>query len=380
MSRWPGKYVIGITGNIGTGKSVVRRMLEHLGAFGIDADVLGHRAIAKGETGYELVLETFGRYLLTPEGQIDRSKLGRLVFNDPDAMLVLESIVHPLVLDRVDLLVRRATQKAAAIEAIKLFETDLANMCDSLWVVHAAPEAQLNRLMHNRRMTEADANQRIISQPPQESRFDRAAVIIRNDGDIQETWRQVINAWQRFVPVKPVGVFPVIQTEKLTIGDAQVQPVGLQQIDDLVNAFNLLYSGEDAYSAKDLMAVLAAKKFLLLKVNEKPRGILGWQAENQVALITDLEILSDYSPEQCLPVLTRAVERSASELQCEVLLVFAPAWLARFTSTWDSLGYTERKAEELEWPAWREAARSSTPPDAVLYVKRLEQDRISRPF
>ena len=97
MSAWPGKFVIGLTGNIATGKSVVRKMLEHLGAYGIDADALGHRAIARDAPGYKPVLDTFGKWILAPDGQIDRGKLARVVFADPDALIQLESIVHPLV-------------------------------------------------------------------------------------------------------------------------------------------------------------------------------------------------------------------------------------------------------------------------------------------
>ena len=80
MSGWPGKFVIGLTGNIATGKSVVRKMLEHLGAYGIDADALGHRAIARDAPGYKPVLDTFGKWILAPDGQIDRGKLARVVF------------------------------------------------------------------------------------------------------------------------------------------------------------------------------------------------------------------------------------------------------------------------------------------------------------
>src|SRR5512142_1501433 len=98
VSKWAGKYVIGLTGNIGTGKSVVRRMLEHMGAFGIDADAFSHRAIAKGAPGYAQVVETFGKWVLAKDGEIDRSKLGRLVFSDPTALGQLEAIIHPLVL------------------------------------------------------------------------------------------------------------------------------------------------------------------------------------------------------------------------------------------------------------------------------------------
>ncbi len=94
MSRWPGKYVIGLTGNISTGKSVVRKMLEHLGAYGIDADALSHRAMAKGAPGYPLVLKSFGEWILDDEEQIDRAKLGKVVFADPAALERLERVAQ----------------------------------------------------------------------------------------------------------------------------------------------------------------------------------------------------------------------------------------------------------------------------------------------
>jgi dephospho-CoA kinase len=87
MSAWPGKYAIGLTGNIATGKSVVRKMLEHLGAYGIDADTLAHRTIAKGAPGYETVVETFGKWILAPDGNVDRARLARVVFSDPGRWL-----------------------------------------------------------------------------------------------------------------------------------------------------------------------------------------------------------------------------------------------------------------------------------------------------
>jgi len=160
MSAWPGKYVIGLTGNIATGKSVVRKMLEHLGAYGIDADALGHRAIAKGAPGYEEVLALFGKWILTPDGQIDRAKLGKIVFTNPEALARLEAVVHPLVGQAVDFLVRRAKQKVIVIEAIKLLESELREVCDTIWVTYAPEEIQVNRLMNKRGMDEATARQR----------------------------------------------------------------------------------------------------------------------------------------------------------------------------------------------------------------------------
>ena len=97
MSAAKKKFIIGLTGNIATGKSVVRKMLEHLGAYGIDADALSHRAISKGAPGYQPVVDEFGKYILDSEGSIDRGKLAKLVFSDTEALAKLEAIIHPFV-------------------------------------------------------------------------------------------------------------------------------------------------------------------------------------------------------------------------------------------------------------------------------------------
>jgi dephospho-CoA kinase len=196
LSHWPGKFVIGLTGNIATGKSVVRRMLEHLGAYTIDADALSHRAIAKGAPGYQPVVQTFGNYILDQRGEIDRGKLGRLVFNDPEALKNLEEIVHPLVEQAVDLMIRRATQRVVVIEAIKLLEGKLAGQCDSIWTTYAPETIQKNRLIKKRGMDEEQSLQRIRSQPRQELKTAAASVVIQNSGTFEGTWKQVVEAWK----------------------------------------------------------------------------------------------------------------------------------------------------------------------------------------
>ncbi len=145
--------MIGLTGNIATGKSVVRRMLEHLGAYTIDADALTHRTYSKGAPGYQQVLDKFGKWLLNKDGEIDRSKLGSLVFNDRDAMSQLEDIVHPLVRQATEILIQRAPQRVVVIEAIKLLESDLRKVCNSIWVTNAPQEIQIERLIRKRGFT-----------------------------------------------------------------------------------------------------------------------------------------------------------------------------------------------------------------------------------
>jgi len=181
MGAWPGKYVIGLTGNIATGKSVVRKMLEHLGAYGIDADALSHRAIAKGAPGYKSVVDIFGKWVLDPDGHVDRNKLGQLVFSNPEALMTLEKVIHPLVRDAIDVLARRASQKVIVIEAIKLLEGETRSYCDAIWVTNASEDIQMMRLIQKRKLKSEDAWERIHSQGSQEVKLDAADVVISND-------------------------------------------------------------------------------------------------------------------------------------------------------------------------------------------------------
>ena len=201
MSKWPGKYVIGLTGNIATGKSVILKMLDYLGAYCIDADALSHRAIAKGAPGYQKVIHTFGMGVVDRNGDIDRVKLGRLVFNDPQALQQLEGIIHPLVEQAMDLLIQRTTQPVVVIEAIKLLEGNLVGACDTIWTAFAPEPIQKARLMQKRNMSEQDALQRIHAQSPQAVKTSAANVVIQNAGSFEDTWKQVIAAWKAIPPV-----------------------------------------------------------------------------------------------------------------------------------------------------------------------------------
>ena len=202
MSNWPGKYVIGLTGNIATGKSVVRRMLEQLGVFGIDADALSHHAIARGAPGYRKVVDAFGGWILDESGEIDRARLGGLVFSDPEALQQLEAIVHPLVRQAIDLLIRRAKTRIIVIEAIKLLEGPLAGACDTVWATFAPEAVQKARLMKSRNMSEQEALQRIHAQPAQENKIAAANLVIQNTGSFEDTWKQVLAGWKA-IPVMP---------------------------------------------------------------------------------------------------------------------------------------------------------------------------------
>jgi dephospho-CoA kinase len=376
MSAWPGKHVIGLTGNIATGKSVVRKMLEHLGAYGIDADALAHRAIAKDAPGYQPVLDTFGSWILTPEGQIDRTKLGRVVFSDLEALEKLEAIIHPLVRQAIDLLVRRAGQKIIVIEAIKLLEGELRQACDNIWVTTAPMEIQLRRLRLNRGLSAEVARQRIAVQPPQAEKIEAADVVIKNSGSFESTWKQVLAAWQDTIAEETVESPRPAPAEK---GALIVERAGPRQANEIAEFITEISKGRRAMSAADVMAAFGEKAFLLLKIDERLVGIAGWQVENLVARVSDVYLEPGLPLGEAVRVLMDAIEIASRELQSEVLLMFLPPHLGRHNAVWVALGYSPRNPQDLRVNAWEEAALESMPVGTVMFYKQLRKDRVLRP-
>lgn len=200
-------YLIGLTGNIATGKSTVGGMLAKLGARVIDADAIAHEVTAKGQPAWFSIVAEFGEGIMRPDGEIDRPRLGALVFADRAALQRLEAIVHPAVLERIAELLAQATEPVVVLDAIKLIESGVADLCDAVWVVTCSPEQQLARLQRTRGMSEAEARQRIVAQPPQAKKIARADVVIDNSDSLAKTRRQVAQAWAR-IPLNPLTPSP----------------------------------------------------------------------------------------------------------------------------------------------------------------------------
>jgi dephospho-CoA kinase len=199
-------FLIGLTGGIACGKSTVLAMLAALGARTIDADRVTHQVQEPGTPVYQQIVAAFGPEILADEGgPIDRRKLGAIVFGDGARLRQLEQIVHPAVRAEIRAFLAQVAAEApagaprpvAVIDAIKLIESGWAAECDQVWVVVCPEAQQVARLMATRAMGEAEARQRIAAQPPQESRLERASVVIDNGGAQAATRAQVEAAWQR---------------------------------------------------------------------------------------------------------------------------------------------------------------------------------------
>lgn len=380
MNTFPGKFVIGLTGNIATGKSVVRRMLEHLGAYTIDADALTHRTYSKGAPGYQQVIDRFGRWVVNKDGEVDRKKLGILVFSDPEAMKQLEEIVHPLVRQAADILIRRASQPVVVIEAIKLLEGDLRNVCNSIWVTNAPEVVQVDRLMRKRGFTRDQALERIRGQAPQSAKVAVANIVITNTGSYEDLWKQVNEAWKEIVPGAQEAPPETITIKKPATGEMVVRrgkPKNASAIADLITR---LSHGTVKLSAENVMENFGDKAYMLLQQDEQLVGVAGWQVENLVTRTTDMYLEDSLDKSKALDILIKGVENASSELQSEASLVFVSNDLSIPESLWQTLGYEKRTPETLGVQAWQDAASESTPAGSALYFKQLRQDRVLRPI
>jgi dephospho-CoA kinase len=192
-------YKIGLTGNIGCGKSTVGGMLQELRADYVDADQLVHGQLAAGSPVVPQVVARFGQDVLSPDGGVDRRRLGAIVFGDRAALRDLERLLHPAV--RTEIRRRMASSSAPAIvvDAIKLIEGGLVREVDSVWVVICDPSEQRQRLIELRGLTAEEVEARIAAQPPQSEKVPYADVVIDNSGSLCATRRQVARAWERLV-------------------------------------------------------------------------------------------------------------------------------------------------------------------------------------
>lgn len=194
------RILIGLTGNIATGKSGVAHALRDLGATIIDADQISRQVVRKGQPALDAIVRAFGDTLLLADGELDRAALGRLVFNDADKLRQLEHIVHPAVHDEIWRQLNALPDDAVAvIEVIKLFESGWADECTEVWVTHCEPEEQVARLMHSRNMNEAEARARVEAQNPQAEKLARADVVIGTSGPVAQTRARVARQWRRLM-------------------------------------------------------------------------------------------------------------------------------------------------------------------------------------
>ncbi len=191
--------VIGLTGGISSGKSVVSQFLTELGAVIIDADKVGHEALKRDTDLYREVVAAFGKQVLTPGGDIDRKKLGEIVFGNSESLLRLNQIMHPRMFDMVKAQIdgyRRQRTGVVVLEAPLLLEAGWTSLVDEVWVTVASEVTVLRRLGERSGLSQAESLARIRSQLSLEERVRRADVVINTDCSLGELRARVGGLWE----------------------------------------------------------------------------------------------------------------------------------------------------------------------------------------
>lgn len=191
--------IIGLTGGIATGKSQVSSILSELGAMVIDADIVAREVVQKGLPAWQQLKDTFGEEYFLSNGELNRRKLGQLVFSHPDELAKLNSITHPAIKakieERINDLKVQGYNGIVVVDAALLLEAGWETMVDQVWVVDAPIEKRIERLMNRDNLTRDQALSRINSQMSQQERIAKADKIIYNNSNIDSLKEQVLRIW-----------------------------------------------------------------------------------------------------------------------------------------------------------------------------------------
>lgn len=414
-------YIIGLTGNIATGKSTVCAILEQLGARVVDADKVAHVVLKRGSPAWRSVVDAFGYDILQADGNVDRRKLGAVVFNDAAKLRTLEQITHPAVGTELALMVRDALNapgsddRVLVVEAVKLYEAGMHEFMDALWVVTAPRSEQRRRLMQDRGMNETEAGARLAAQPSLDAKLARADVVIDNGASIEETRVQVLRAFAMIDPSTAIDKTPLIlKWLRLKPHPAPAPSTGPEPqkaaamttaattaapVDSKPDANGTARTAEpatwvvrrakpgDARSLADLLNHIEKRTeplgraemlerqgkyaYWLVLGNNRPIALAAWQAENLAAIVRELWVANPADAPRAFPQLLAAIETEANALTCEVVVILVPeraAALAQIAA--ESSGYEPITLDELN-KLWRSVIEPLRQKDEPMYAKRL---------
>lgn len=195
--------VVGLTGGIAVGKSQVSSILGGLGAEIIDADIVAREIVKKGQPAWDKIRDRFGEEYLMENGEIDRKKLGKLVFSNKEALEELNHITHPAIKESIDEKISRLREQGyngvVVVDAALLLEKGWETTMDEVWVVHAPKEQRIERLMARDNLTRDEALKRINSQMSQDEKLRRAHRIIYNESGMDSIEKQVGEIWNQIL-------------------------------------------------------------------------------------------------------------------------------------------------------------------------------------
>lgn len=382
------KIVIGLTGNIATGKSLILRMLHELGATTIDADKLAHQVMKRGTPVHQAIVDQFGKFVTNNDGEIDRSRLGKIVFTMPEALTRLEAITHPAVRQLILRQIDQASSQVVAIEAIKLFESGLADQCQSTWVVTTPAQLQLKRLVERRKMPAETAQQRIKAQSAQEEKTAKADIVIDNSGELVKTWGVVKKHYTALLEAhgsvteaaEPAAVAPAPPPSQVKAEDVTLRRAKPNDLGTIAQLITDSTKGVLAPNPSEMMEALFSRAYIVAQAAGRVVGVAGWQTENLIAGLQDIHVLSEELWEIVGSKMLTMIHEEVDKLSCEVIIAFISTKAgAKPIEFLESQGYEQSEADKLGY-LWKDAAKEWQPAETLVLYKKMREQRIMVPM
>jgi len=410
--QWPDKMIVGLTGNIATGKSAVMRMAAEKGALTLDADEIVHEILENDPSMQAAIAVAFGPDVRRPDGRIDRAALASIVFTDDEALRDLELMLHPAVRQEINRRIDETEKRTVMLEAIKLLEGELVEIIDQVWVTRCPRKVQIERLMVCRGMDAETAAVRVNAQGPQEAKVAQADVVIDTDGTMADTkaqfelaWRQitergapadqrekdVATASTEIVAEAPAKVQENAPAEEWAAGREEAALADTGQEEDVVvrrarpsdipGILLLIYratNGEVQLKRADLLQSFSERSYLIGQVETEISTVVGWNTDSTTAVCMDQFYFHPLDAAwRTFPSVLAEIEKSANQLICEVSLAFLPDDLPEAARQMlENAGYEEMRADKMP-RAWQATVREMRPPGTAIMGKVLRDIRVS---
>ena len=410
-----GKVVVGLTGNIATGKSAVMQLAAEYGALTIDADKLVHEIMDTDEEMQAALAVAFGDEVRREDGRIDRKALGKIVFDDPQALQDLEAIIHPAVRCLLAERIQESDKPVVFLEAIKLIEGGLIDICHQVWVTRCAQQRQLERLRICRGMETNEAAMRIKAQAPQEEKVAQADIVIDTNGYMKDTEAQFRYAWRRLpdpaeaatkrlpLPPKQQPVRPQTADDSggetaaptaLSVGVSAPKPKPIAEraprpdnltvrrakpsdIPGILLLIQKATAGEKKMKRAQLLMALSERGYFIGQIDAEISVVAGFMIDSQVARVDELYIYPLEMAEVTGTAVIEDVEQSAFNHLCEIIVIFLPNDAPDAVRTiFDNAGYTTEPKEQLA-RNWQDAVTESQPENTTFVLKILRDTRMA---
>jgi len=403
------KVIVGLTGNIATGKSAVMRLAAEQGAYAIDADKVVHELMDHDPEIQAAIAVAFGSEVRLENGRIDRKKLGEIVFSDANALKDLETMVHPAVRQVVAERIQSSEAGIIIIEAIKLLEGELAKACHQVWVTRCSKQRQLQRLMICRGLDAETSTVRVKSQPPQEEKVAMADVVMDTNGLMTETEAQFFTAWNRLpdperveaksLTVGGVGeslmrtarlagkgdLKTIVATSQKIVKPERAKPEGLKvrrakpsDIPSILLLIQKATDGEVKMKRAELLMAFSERSYFIGQLGTDITVILGWSIDAQVARIDQMFMLPSDDMIPTLAAVLSEIESSADAHIGEIVVAFIhETQVENLQGFFTEEGYFDVELEMLP-DTWQVAIEESQPPDTHGMIRVLRDDRLHK--